>query len=122
MRLLDSTRAAAYCALVPAITKVAKQFGYATTVHGSMSSDLDIVLIPWVEDAHSPEDVIEAIRLLIGGQKRRSDVQPLEKPLGRLSWAFYLTEEGKTGYGATEPYIDISVTPRGKHRRRKETK
>ena len=117
MRLVDINRPAAYVALVPAIAKIARQFGYAAAIHGSMASDLDIVLVPWVEDAAPANDVVEAIRLFVGGRKRKCDVQPFEKPLGRLSWTFYFTENGVNGYGTTEPYLDISVTPRGCHRR-----
>ena len=115
-RLVDSTRAAAYVALVPAITKVAREFGYATCVHGSLSTDLDIVLVPWVEDAGEPDDVVEAIRLLIGGKKAKHDVLPQKKPLGRLAWSYFLTEEGANSFGGgSYPYVDISVTPRGHH-------
>jgi hypothetical protein len=113
LRSIDASRAPAYCALVPAITKVAREFGYAVAVHGSMTTDLDLVLVPWVDEASPAEDVVEAIRLLIGGRKRGCDVLPGTKPLGRLAWTFYLTEEGAKSYTATHPYIDISVTPRG---------
>ena len=113
-RLVDPTRAAAYVALVPSITKLAREFGYACAVHGSMSSDLDIILVPWVEDAKEPEEVVEAIRMLIGGKKGKHAVLPTVKPHGRLSWSFYFHEEGVDSYGgAAYPYIDISVTPKG---------
>jgi hypothetical protein len=115
-RLNDPTRAAAYAALIPGITKVAKEFGYCTAIHGSMSTDLDIVLIPWVETASEPGEVVEAIRLLMGGRKGKHAVLPEKKALGRLAWSFYLTEEGANSYGGQSyPYVDISVTPRGAH-------
>lgn len=115
-RLIDPMRAAAYVALVPAITRVAREFGYATCVHGTLSTDLDIVLVPWVDESAEPDAVVEAIRLLIGGKKGKHDVLPTKKPLGRLAWSFYLTEEGANSYGGgAHPYVDISVTPRGHH-------
>ena len=114
MRLNDPTRAAAYVALVPAITKVAREFGYATCVHGSLATDLDIVLVPWTEEAREAHEVVEAVRLLIGGKKAKHDVLPTKKPLGRLAWSFFLTEEGANSCGGgAYPYVDISVTPRG---------
>lgn len=115
-RLVDPSRAAAYVALVPAISKVAREFGYAAAVHGSLSSDLDIVLVPWCDEATDAESVVEAIRLLIGGKKGKHDLPPQKMPLGRLAWSFYLTEEGVNSYGgAANPYVDISVTPKGAH-------
>jgi hypothetical protein len=118
-RLSDPTRPAAYVALVPAIAKVAREFGYAVGVHGSMATDLDIVLVPWTDEAGDAADVVEAIRLLVGGKKKKHDVLPQEKPHGRLAWSYYLTEEGANSYGAVGPYLDISVTPKGKHPKRK---
>ena len=76
-----------------------------------MTTDLDIVLIPWVENAREPADVAEAIRLLIGGKKGRGDVNPYTKPHGRLAWAFYFTDEDAQEYSHTGPYLDISVMP-----------
>lgn len=114
-RLVDPTRAAAYCALVPGISKIAREFGYACAVHGSMASDLDLILVPWREDCNEPFEVVEAIRLFVGGDKRKCDIEPYEKPCGRLSWNIYLTQAGVDSYSVEGPYIDISVTPKGKH-------
>jgi hypothetical protein len=114
-RSFDTNRPAAYAVLIPVITRTAREFGYAVAIHGSMTSDLDIVLVPWVEDAREPEDVVEAIRLLIGGKKRVYDKPPEKKPLGRLAWSFYFTDEDAAAYSTDGPYIDISVTPRGVH-------
>lgn len=112
-RLVDPTRAAAYAALVPSIVKVAREFGYCCAVHGSFTTDMDLLLVPWVENAADAASVVEAIRLLVGGKKGKHDVQPHEKPHGRLSWSFYLTEEGANSFGGgANPYIDISVMPK----------
>lgn len=122
-RLCDPSRAAAYVALVPALSRVAREFGYALAVHGSLATDLDIVLVPWVDQASDPAEVVEALRLLIGGKKGKHDVQPQEKPLGRLAWSYYLTEEGANSYGGgSHPYVDISVTPKGAHPPKEENR
>lgn len=111
MRLIDPTRPAAYAALVPGISKIAKEFGYCCAVHGSMATDLDIVLVPWVNEAKPADDVVEAIRLFVGGRKRKHDVLPQEKPHGRKAWSFYFCEDSSFS-GVGGPWIDISVTPR----------
>lgn len=80
-----------------------------------MATDLDLILVPWEESASEPQAVIDAITALVGGKKRRVDVEPYEKPLGRLAWTIYLTQEGVESYAVEGPYIDISVTPRGSH-------
>lgn len=110
-RLVDPTRAAAYCALVPSISNIAREFGYAVGVHGSMNTDLDLMLVAWTEEATPPEDVIQAITAYVGGSKRRVDVEPYPKPHGRLSWTIYLTQEGVESHGVVGPYLDISVIP-----------
>ena len=110
-RMYDEKRAPAYCVLYPAISRIAREFGYACTIHGSLVTDLDVVLIPWVEEAADAADVVEAVRLAIGGVKRTYDVQPYPKPHGRLSWTFYLLAAGETDHTCSTPYVDISVTP-----------
>lgn len=114
-RSLDITRPAAYAVLIPPITRLAREFGYAVAAHGSMTTDLDLVLVPWVDEAREPAEVVEAIRMLIGGKKKKHDVNPTKKPNGRLAWSFYFTDEDAADYTSGGPYIDISVTPKGSH-------
>lgn len=85
------------------LSLIAREYGYALTVHGSMQRDLDLVAVPWVEDASEPVDLVEAIRGAVGGFLSPSDPGPTVKPHGRLGWAIHL------GGG---PYIDLSVCPR----------
>lgn len=48
---------------VPAFTytRVARRHGYAIGVHGSMSRDLDLIAVPWVESASSPDELLKEI-------------------------------------------------------------
>lgn len=92
--------------------EAARVLGYALTVHGSMTRDLDVVAVPWTADAADPEALVKAIEYAVEGYtSQRCDVQglvyPIVKPHGRLCWVIHL------GGG---PYIDLSVMPR------KETK
>jgi hypothetical protein len=41
---------------------VARSKGYALAVHGSLARDIDLVAVPWVEEAASAAELAEAVR------------------------------------------------------------
>lgn len=45
--------AAVYAHLYPSLVVDARELGYALALHGSMARDLDLVAIPWTDDAAS---------------------------------------------------------------------
>jgi hypothetical protein len=92
----------AYWWLVP----IAKRLGYALALHGSLARDLDIVAVPWTEDAAPPEALVKA---LAGAFKWEHDKKPTRKPHGRMAWRILMVG------GA---YIDLSVMPRRRARRK----
>jgi len=104
-----------YVSMLPALIRAAKAKGYALAVHGSMRRDLDLVAVPWTEEAAPPVDVAAAIIAASGGfllERGKPELHPdawpgtrdpAQKPHGRLSWSIHL------GGG---PYIDLSVMPR----------
>lgn len=81
--------------------------GYALALHGSMGRDLDLVAIPWTDEAVAAEELVERIRELVDGfivdHPDHPETNPTHKPHGRLAWAIHV------GAGA---YIDLSVMPR----------
>lgn len=81
------------------IRALARQVGYAIAVHGTLECDLDLIAAPWVEDAVTPEQLLNHIADGIGG--RIVDAGP--KPLGR--WAANIQLDGWF------KIIDISVCP-----------
>lgn len=90
-------------AMYPELAEIARQHGYALAVHGSLARDLDLIAIPWVDDAGEPQRVIDAILAkfavnLIG------DVG--QKPHGRIVYTL------SVGWGHCA--IDIGFTPRTK--------
>ena len=98
-------------AFLPRIVKVAQDHGYALTVHGTLARDFDFVAVPWTDKAAPAEDLVEAIRVKVGGflvGPRQGDLDrdPKHLPHGRLAWSIHL------GGG---PYIDLSVMPRMTH-------
>jgi len=97
--------AAAYLYLVPLLTEVAHEHGYAIAVHGTLARDLDILAAPWVDEASSPADLVAALyaRVCSYAWDQQEPMGPTSKPHGRLAWTILL------GGGA---FIDLSVMPR----------
>jgi hypothetical protein len=109
-------RAAAYVALYPMLLQIAKDHGYTLAVHGSVHRDLDLVAIPWIEEAADPLTLILALKTATqtvthhsrsDEEKHWPDCSPTKKPHGRQAYSLHCTDDG--GYG---PYLDISVMPR----------
>lgn len=48
-------------AMYPELAEIAQAFGYALAVHGSLARDLDLIAIPWTENAGEPAQVIDAV-------------------------------------------------------------
>ena len=88
------------------LERVAWRHGYALALHGSMARDLDLVAIPWTDDADDPEKLIAAIVRFVVSKSdvKISQPKPMAKPHGRLAYTVPL------GSGQ---YLDISVMPKG---------
>lgn len=84
--------------------------GYALALHGSMGRDLDLIAIPWTDDADSEEALIKDINDYVVKSFTRNvqynpPTHPTEKPHGRRAYHFPL------GF-ASNAYLDVSVMPR----------
>lgn len=117
---------ALFALLMPALREAAKECGYALGLHGSMQRDLDLIACPWVQDAKSPAELVEALQRSCDGYWAGAEIDDHEgwrwdrficpvdgkKPHGRLTAAIYFTRgdwnQGRCG----EPYIDLSIMPR----------
>lgn len=109
-----------YACVLGTLRIKAKELGYALALHGSMVRDLDLVAVPWVDDAAQPEVLVESLRLILDGsiiptgtKGGRWDAEagkfvdavvenPSRKPHGRLAWNIHL---------GGQPVIDLSVMP-----------
>lgn len=96
-----------YTWIWPMIVAAGRRKGYAIALHGSMARDLDVIAVPWVEDAASAEDLIaeirEAVGVLLDDRQVGHPHVRSAMPHGRTAWSLPL------GGGA---YIDLSVTAR----------
>lgn len=93
----------------------ARAKGYALGVHGTLRRDIDLVAVPWTEEACSAEELAQHLCDYLaqldpplmhswqeqGEQHRKAE----DKPLGRKSWALHTV-------GFASPYLDLSVAPR----------
>jgi hypothetical protein len=87
-----------YPALVAKIRPVARACGYAVAVHGSEARDLDIISVPWTEEAVPAAQLVAQIAAAVESPQVSGP-----KP---LPW-------GRQGYVICVPgsYIDLAVWP-----------
>lgn len=118
----DVSNAVAYALLIPELMKAGREVGYAIAAHGSLVRDLDLIAVPWTEEAVSPERLIMHLTAAVDGRirnggkrvkkegsdeevwERTHGSEPTAKPHGRLAWAIHLGHNGL--------YVDVSVMPR----------
>lgn len=101
-----------YAVTYAEIRLVAKNLGYALALHGSLQKDLDVIAIPWVEDAADEETLVKAICEAAGGFVL-AHIPATDKPHGRRAHTIHLG--GCSGViPSTEraTYIDLSVMPK----------
>lgn len=97
-----------YSQILPKIRAAGREMGYAIAIHGSMARDLDLLAVPWVEDARPAEELVafiaEAVSgYVIGDVESRGGVDtPTVQPHGRRSWNIC--------WGGNA-FVDLSVMP-----------
>lgn len=129
----DPTRAPFYACLYHGLCAIARKHGYALTIHGTLTNDLDLVAIPWIDEAadavtltkalmehigavdyegltkrHLPDNP-DVVRQIVDRENARPDREPCDvdgftiKPHGRRAWNLYMD------FGAK---VDLSIMPR----------
>lgn len=126
------TRAPFFACLYHALCDTARKHGYALAIHGTVTTDLDLVAIPWTEEAAAAEVLRDALMQHIGAvdyenllmrqldgnvdlvkqiverdEKSRNEQRDGSgftiKPHGRRAWNLYMDAGAK---------VDLSVMPR----------
>lgn len=113
---LHSSLVCIYAQLLPRIREAAKELGYAIAIHGTMMRDLDLLAVPWVDDAASEDELVSMIAREVGGyvigdkndRMNPGEVvpNPTPQPHGRKSWNIC--------WGGPA-FIDLSVMPKSPH-------
>lgn len=102
--------AASYALLYPGLVAIARKLGYALTLHGSMNRDMDLVAIPWVDEAADPENLVSAIVDAVDGFTGWDTEPGKPRPHGRRCWLIWFKGvDHAFGGGAC---IDLSIMPR----------
>lgn len=100
----SATYAPAYVVgIYPALAAKARELGYALALHGSAQRDLDVIAVPWIENAASPQELVQALCAEFDVAPNQPLAEPTVRPHGRMSWSIPLW------WGA---YIDLSVIPK----------
>lgn len=94
----NNRKAAFYASIWPDLRDAALGCGWALGLHGSLSNDMDLMAMPWVEGAKPVEEMIKALSDCFTGSlyAERHTVPHADKPNGRVVytmniWAdFYL--------------------------------
>jgi hypothetical protein len=94
------------------LDRIAMRHGYALALHGSMSRDLDLIAIPWTDDAADPEKLLKAIDRFVMEKttsvnrhgNKLGNFYATKKPHGRLAYAIHIGHDGH--------YLDLSIMPR----------
>jgi hypothetical protein len=92
---------------------IAWQYGYACVAHGSYTRDLDLLLVPWTEQAQGHDD--QLVRLIadccgLRFRDRNDDIMKSaldwhDKPHGRRAISLYFPAFGD------RRWVDVSVMP-----------
>lgn len=85
----------------------ARASGYALAVHGSLLRDVDLLAMPWTDEAKSPKELVESLFGIVRALASKGDKQfvrkndlPTIKPHNRIAWSIHVNRD---------TYIDLSV-------------
>jgi hypothetical protein len=92
---------ALYASLWPVIVRIGRDCGYGMGLHGSLAKDMDVMAMPWTEEARPPGEVAAAVEKATGFKGTPNN--PGKMPHGRLAWTLLEAESGA--------YIDLSIMP-----------
>ena len=59
--IVTNGRAAFYASIWPDLLKAANDCGWALGLHGSLANDMDMMAMPWIEEAKPVEDLMQAL-------------------------------------------------------------
>jgi hypothetical protein len=95
--------------IIEPMRRVARDAGYAITIHGSLARDIDLVAIPWADRADDPDFLVNRLCGAIASITGRCNQynEWAEKPHGRRAKTLLVWG---TQFGSID--IDLSVMPR----------
>ena len=111
MKRVNPIRPWAFLEVYEALLATAQDHGYSLALHGSMNRDLDLIAVPWTDNACDIKTFLAAIDETASkyqiepfrGKKTDIMQKGSKKPHGRFAYSIHLGHES---------YIDISIMPR----------
>lgn len=97
-----------YLKVIPQVRAVLKDMGYAVAVHGSLTRDCDLVVVPWVENHATRLEVVARLleelpdSPIDANYFRHMAATPHYKPHGRICHSIHI---------GWHLYLDLSFTP-----------
>ena len=85
------------------LIKLARSLGYAIAKHGSMERDVDLIAVPWIEEAAESNELIYTLKRDLN-LHQCGDIE--NKPNGRIALSLQFDSYTKT--------IDLSIMPKTK--------
>ena len=100
-----------YALLLPEFRRVAEEKGYCLAIHGSMARDMDILCVPWTDEAVPADDLVTAISECLQPTvfKEMHLASATDKPHGRKSYTLSILGDW---------FIDLAVMPLEKRKRK----
>lgn len=100
--VFEEGRPAFYAFFLNEFRSAALDHGYTLTVHGSMARDLDLLAVPWVENASPVEDLVGSISACLGKTvySEYHFEEKEERPHGRIVYTLAI---------ASTWFIDLSI-------------
>ena len=91
-----------YAVLYNSMKQAALECGYALALHGSMHGDMDLIAVPWVEEAKVVDELVSAINDCLGHSvwSEHNLTDKDEKPHDRVAYSLKIMADW---------YIDLSV-------------
>lgn len=104
--VVTNGRAVFYASMWSDFREAALDCGWALGLHGSLSSDMDIMAMPWVEDAKPVEDMINSLERCLTKPDKKLWVptaKTKDKPNGRVVYTVHIFSDF---------YLDINIIER----------
>ena len=97
-------RTAFYAMMLNKMKEKAADLGYALAVHGSMINDMDLIAVPWVEDAKGHEELAKELSKLLEPTvwKAFHFKEREKKPHGRITYSMSIYSDW---------FVDLSIMP-----------
>ncbi len=98
--VVNNGRASFYACMWEDLRNAALDCGWALALHGSLNKDMDIMAMPWVEDARPVDEMIQALKNCFTDNMFGVKPPTTDRPHGRIIYTINIWSDF---------YLDISI-------------